>query len=156
MNFFNLSQSSNENRNIDIDITKINNTNNNENNNTENDENNTENEFIFDDHITILGNIIKESNTDINKLIRSNKIKDIYSSIPWFTYKIGFNKILDTDIISDIGWGCMIRSGQMVLANAMIKHYLGNNWIINNNKINRDINFEELKEFSGCELINNK
>ncbi len=26
-------------------------------------------------------------------------------------------------------------------------------WIINENKVNRDINFEEFKEFSGCESV---
>jgi len=28
-------------------------------------------------------------------------------------------------------------------------------WIINNNKINRDISFEEFEEFSGCESMKN-
>ena len=28
-------------------------------------------------------------------------------------------------------------------------------WIINDNKINRDINFEEFEEFSGCKAISN-
>lgn len=30
---------------------------------------------------------------------------------------------------TDQGWGCMLRCGQMLLAQALIKRHLGDNWI---------------------------
>ena len=52
----------------------------------------------------------------------------IVQNLPLFTYVIGFEKIYPTDITSDIGWGCTIRSGQMLLANGILSHLLGINW----------------------------
>ena len=34
----------------------------------------------------------------------------------WFTYRSGFEYIEGTHFSSDAGWGCMMRSGQMILA----------------------------------------
>ncbi|KAH9325031.1 hypothetical protein KI387_005209, partial [Taxus chinensis] len=39
-----------------------------------------------------------------------------FSSRIWITYRKGFEPIGDTNIVSDVGWGCMLRSGQMLVA----------------------------------------
>nr|AWV66719.1 cysteine protease ATG4-like-1 [Brachionus calyciflorus] len=43
----------------------------------------------------------------------------------WFTYRKGFSQINGSGPDSDQGWGCMIRCGQMLLAETFIRLYLG-------------------------------
>jgi len=49
---------------------------------------------------------------------------DIHSR-PWMTYRESFPPILNSKYTSDVGWGCMIRSAQMMLAHALFVHVLG-------------------------------
>ncbi|KAH7682032.1 Peptidase C54 protein [Dioscorea alata] len=51
-----------------------------------------------------------------------------FSSRIWITYRKGFDPIVDTKFVSDVNWGCMIRSSQMLVAQAMLFHHLGRSW----------------------------
>ncbi|XP_063702807.1 cysteine protease ATG4A isoform X2 [Culicoides brevitarsis] len=53
---------------------------------------------------------------------------DIQSKI-WCTYRRGFVPIGSPQLTSDKGWGCMLRCGQMVLAQALVALHLGRDWI---------------------------
>ncbi|KAK3853654.1 hypothetical protein Pcinc_039814 [Petrolisthes cinctipes] len=52
---------------------------------------------------------------------------DVQSRI-WLTYRRNFPAISDSGYTSDKGWGCMLRCGQMVLAEALVRRHLGREW----------------------------
>jgi len=51
------------------------------------------------------------------------------SSLFWFTYRCDFPEIKPYGITSDAGWGCMLRSAQMLFAQALRMHYCGRGYI---------------------------
>jgi cysteine protease ATG4 len=51
-----------------------------------------------------------------------------FSSKILMTYRKGFEPFRDTTYTSDVNWGCMIRSSQMLFAQALLFHRLGRAW----------------------------
>ncbi|KAL7053512.1 hypothetical protein AAHC03_027064 [Spirometra sp. Aus1] len=75
-----------------------------------------------DEPVWILGNM-RSSVKDREKIA-----EDVRSRL-WLTYRKGFSPIgSPAGPVSDAGWGCMHRCGQMMLAEALIQIHLGKEW----------------------------
>lgn len=53
--------------------------------------------------------------------------RDYYTRI-WITYRTGMPPLLGSQITSDCGWGCMIRTTQMALAHAVVVNRMSRGW----------------------------
>lgn len=78
-----------------------------------------------EDEIVILGNLYKKASDE--DLEQSNhRLNRSIDSILWFSYRYGFNyNIPNSKLDSDVGWGCMIRCGQMLLAATIMNRTTG-------------------------------
>ena len=47
-----------------------------------------------------------------------------FSALIWLTYRKEFPQIENSTLTTDCGWGCMLRTGQMILANTILIHFL--------------------------------
>lgn len=63
--------------------------------------------------------------TRTNSLLPQKEFYRHFASIMWFTYRKDFPQVGDSDYTTDTGWGCMIRSAQMMLATGLTYYLLG-------------------------------
>jgi len=54
--------------------------------------------------------------------------RDDVASLIWCSYRRNFEQMLPYSFTSDSGWGCMVRSAQMLMAQALRVHWLGRDW----------------------------
>ena len=51
-------------------------------------------------------------------------------SLPWFTYRNHFPEIERSGYTTDMGWGCVLRTGQMILGHSLINILLGRDFLV--------------------------
>ncbi|CAO3564825.1 unnamed protein product [Mortierella alpina] len=54
--------------------------------------------------------------------------QDFTEGLIWCTYRHSYAPIKPSNFTSDVGWGCMLRSGQGLLANALAVQFMGRGW----------------------------
>ncbi|XP_057435878.1 cysteine protease ATG4 isoform X1 [Lotus japonicus] len=70
----------------------------------------------------------QESTGDVDNSIVFAAFEQDFSSKILLTYRKGFDAIGDSKYTSDVNWGCMLRSSQMLVAQALLFHKLGRMW----------------------------
>ncbi|KAI9140996.1 hypothetical protein BKA69DRAFT_467748 [Paraphysoderma sedebokerense] len=74
---------------------------------------------------------IKPQMPKIDISLRVEALMQDWESRLWFTYTVGFERIKRSIFSSDVGWGCMHRSGQCILSFAFTCVLLGRDWRLN-------------------------
>ncbi|KAG0359609.1 hypothetical protein BC939DRAFT_501354 [Gamsiella multidivaricata] len=54
--------------------------------------------------------------------------RDFTNGLIWCTYRHSYSPIKPSSFTTDVGWGCMLRSGQGLLANALAIQFMGRGW----------------------------
>ncbi|KAI9308725.1 hypothetical protein BJ944DRAFT_259709 [Cunninghamella echinulata] len=67
-------------------------------------------------------------NTAVMSLLWPPDFYNDFTSRFWMTYRYNYPPIRPSHYKTDIGWGCMLRSGQSLLANALLIHFLNRDW----------------------------
>lgn len=78
--------------------------------------------------------------------------RDVQSRL-WCTYRKGFVPLGRPLLTSDKGWGCMLRCGQMLLAQALLELHLGRDWFWTPETRLKYIKQPILQEFHGILLV---
>lgn len=92
--------------------------------------------FNEDSPIWLLGRCYHARNHEFSSVQSSKKCqflnmdefqRDFYSLI-WLTYRREIPHLGDSMLTTDCGWGCMLRSGQMMVATGLVYHLLKRDW----------------------------
>ncbi|KAL1321407.1 cysteine protease ATG4 isoform X2 [Arachis hypogaea] len=70
----------------------------------------------------------QESTANVDTSNEFAAFEQDFSSKILVTYRKGFDAIGDSKYTSDVNWGCMLRSSQMLVAQALLFHKLGRSW----------------------------
>jgi cysteine protease ATG4 len=89
--------------------------------------------FELESPLWILG---KKYDTFTKEIL--DNIKLDFKSIFYFTYRKNFEEVIN--YTTDAGWGCMLRTGQMLICQAFKQHYFGRDSNIKDFKNEKNVN----------------
>ncbi|GFN96701.1 cysteine protease [Plakobranchus ocellatus] len=92
---------------------------------------NTKPNIKHDSPLFMLGRCYHMRKGDVDDEPVNEFLKDFTSRI-WMTYRSNFYPIPGTKLNTDCGWGCMLRSAQMLIIQCLVTHYLGRAWRLHN------------------------
>eukprot|EP00794_Sanderia_malayensis_P008211 gene8211-9091_t len=68
------------------------------------------------------------SRKEENRILQIDEFFEEFASLIWLTYRKEFPQLQNSTLTTDCGWGCMLRTGQMILANTLLVHFLKKSW----------------------------
>ncbi|KAM7372419.1 hypothetical protein PAMP_009586 [Pampus punctatissimus] len=70
-----------------------------------------------------------------------------FASLMWLTYRRGFPQLGSCSLTTDSGWGCILRTGQMLLAQGLLLHLMpqGWTWFVSHHVVKDDMDLPEIR-----------
>ncbi|XP_046899524.1 LOW QUALITY PROTEIN: cysteine protease ATG4D-like [Hypomesus transpacificus] len=96
--------------------------------------------FNKSSEVTVLGHTYLLNSED-----EVERFRLAFVSRLWLTYRREFPLLDGSNWTTDCGWGCMLRSGQMLLAQGLLVHLLPTGWAWPDSQQLTDVDFEVLR-----------
>lgn len=81
------------------------------------------------------------------------RFRQAFVSKIWLTYRKEFPQLEGTSWTTDCGWGCMLRSGQMLLAQGLLVHLMPRDWAWPDAHQLTDVDFEVFRPQSPVRAV---